>query len=183
MADPVPHQSFMSPPLEGVSRGLLDREAGRGGGVDFPTFPVLNRRCRCRGWIGGAWVTHCPRRVSGGGVWRGTWGVEGNMGSGAFWGCSGGWEVLWGFRGAACWMGAPLCPAGAGGGCPGQVRAGCDQGSALPSAGTNAAVCPSPRHPHGCLELHEVPDVHLQRAGVCESSWARRGGGDQSPGG
>ena len=26
-------------------------------------------------------------------------------------------------------------------------------------------------------ELHEVPDVHLQRAGVCESRWGRRAAG------
>ncbi|XP_069628086.1 tetraspanin-18-like isoform X2 [Haliaeetus albicilla] len=46
MADPVPHQSFMPLLLEGISWGLLNRERDEG---DPPTFPALNRHCRCRG--------------------------------------------------------------------------------------------------------------------------------------
>lgn len=40
-------------------------------------------------------------------------------------------------------------------------------------------LCPPLWRPHGCLELHEVPDVHLQCAGVCESAWAWRAGGEE----
>lgn len=78
--------------------------------------------------------------------------------------------MIWEFREAA----SPYILLEPGG--PGQVRTGCGQGSALPSQG-QTLLCPPSWCLHGCFDLHEVPDVHLQRAGVCESIWALWGAG------
>lgn len=83
MVDPVPHQSFMASPLEGISWGLPEWEEGR----DFLTFVILYRCWWHQGRLEvPAWVTHYPRRVSG-------VGAEGNTGFREDMGLEGTWNL------------------------------------------------------------------------------------------